>query len=139
MIKNSNDISKIYEKFPDQNPNPVMRSSETGDILYFNDPAVKIIQYWEQVKDRLFPKSFFDNVKKSKQKLAESSFEIRTDKKFFLVKSVYVEELKSYNKELLDKIQINKGFNVINIPIYRIKLTTDYETLLKKYESIIDI
>ena len=43
------------------------------------------------------------------------------------------------NKELLDKIQINKGFNVINIPIYRIKLTTDYETLLKKYESIIDI
>ena len=37
MIKNSNDISKIYEKFPDQNPNPVMRSSATGDILYFND------------------------------------------------------------------------------------------------------
>lgn len=97
MIKNSNDISKIYEKFPDQNPNPVMRSSEKGDILYFNNPAIKIIQYWEQVKDRSFPKSFFDNVKKSKQKLAESSFEIRTDKKFFLVKSVYVEELKSYN------------------------------------------
>ncbi|MDA9991715.1 adenylate/guanylate cyclase domain-containing protein [Candidatus Marinimicrobia bacterium] len=97
MIKNSNDISKIYEKFPDQNPNPVMRSSEKGDILYFNNPAIKIIQYWEQVKDRSFPKSFFDNVKKSKQKLAESSFEIRTEKKFFLVKSVYVEELKSYN------------------------------------------
>lgn len=97
MIKNSNDISKIYEKFPDQNPNPVMRSSEKGDILYFNNPAIKIIQYWEQVKDRSFPKSFFDNVKKSKQKLTESSFEIRTDKKFFLVKSVYVEELKSYN------------------------------------------
>ena len=97
MIKNSNDISKIYEKFPDQNPNPVMRSSEKGDILYFNNPAIKIIQYWEQVKDRSFPKSFFDNVKKSKQKLAESSFEIRTDKKLFLVKSVYVEELKSYN------------------------------------------
>ena len=97
MIKNSNDISKIYEKFPDQNPNPVMRSSEKGDILYFNNPAIKIIQYWEQVKDRSFPKSFFDNVKKSKQKLAESSFEIRTDKNFFLVKSVYVEELKSYN------------------------------------------
>ena len=97
MIKNSNDISKIYEKFPDQNPNPVMRSSEKGDILYFNNPAIKIIQYWEQVKDRSFPKGFFDNVKKSKQKLAESSFEIRTDKKLFLVKSVYVEELKSYN------------------------------------------
>ena len=62
-----------------------MRSSEKGDILYFNNPAIKIIQYWEQVKDRSFPKSFFDNVKKSKQKLAESSFEIRTDKKLFLV------------------------------------------------------
>ena len=68
MIKNSNNISKIYEKFPDQNPNPIMRSSERGDILYFNNPAIKIIQYWEQVKDRSFPKSFFDNVKKSKQK-----------------------------------------------------------------------
>ena len=99
MIKNSNDISKIYEKFPDQNPNPVMRSSETGDILYFNDPAVKIIQYWEQVKDRSFPKSFFDNVKKSKQKLAESSFEIRTDKKFFLVTLTFNFKLSFMNSE----------------------------------------
>ena len=39
-MNTNNEIIKIFEKFPDQNPNPVMRVSEEGRILYFNKPML---------------------------------------------------------------------------------------------------
>ena len=95
-MNTNNEIIKIFEKFPDQNPNPVMRVSEEGRILYFNKPSIEIIQYWNQVKDKCVPKNIFKNLND------EKDFEIQTDKYHYLVRSVYVEELKSYNVYLQD-------------------------------------
>ena len=53
----TNKISpNIYEKFPDQNPNPVMRVSVLGEILYFNNPSIDIITHWGKVKEQSIPK-----------------------------------------------------------------------------------
>ena len=95
-MNTNNEIIKIFEKFPDQNPNPVMRVSEEGKILYFNKPSVEIIQYWNQVKDKCVPKNIFKNLNDKKD------FEIQTDKYHYLVRSVYVKELSSYNVYLQD-------------------------------------
>ena len=54
-MNTNNEIIKIFEKFPDQNPNPVMRVSEEGRILYFNKPYIEIIQHWNQVKYKRVP------------------------------------------------------------------------------------
>ena len=91
MKNNNNEIINIYERFPDQNPNPVMRVSEKGEILYFNNPSIEIIQSWNQVKDKSVPKNIFKNINN------EKDFEIQTDKYFYMVRSVYVKELISYN------------------------------------------
>ena len=104
-MNTNNEIIKIFEKFPDQNPNPVMRVSEEGKILYFNKPSVEIIQYWNQVKDKCVPKNIFKNLNDKKD------FEIQTDKYHYLVRSVYVKELSSYNVYLQD-ITAKNNFNV---------------------------
>jgi class 3 adenylate cyclase len=44
----------VLRKFPDQNPNPVLRMSLTGELLYFNPGATFIIQEWNvKIGDRL--------------------------------------------------------------------------------------
>ena len=96
-MKTNKVSSNIYEKFPDQNPNPVIRLSVTGEILYFNTPSIDIITHWGTVKDKTIPKSIFQKIKKSKKEANELSFEIQTDKNFYILKSVYVKELDSYN------------------------------------------
>ena len=103
----------IYEKFPDQNPNPVMRVSVSGEILYFNNPSIDIITHWGKVKEQSIPKSIFQKIEKSKKEIDEVNFEIQTDKNFYLVKSVYVKELDSYNIYFQDislKVQYDLTF-----------------------------
>ena len=37
---------KVINKFPDKNPNPVMRISKNGELNYFNDASNYIIRNW---------------------------------------------------------------------------------------------
>ena len=62
----TNKVSQnIYEKFPDQNPNPVMRVSVLGEILYFNNPSIDIITFWGKVNELSVPKSIFQKIENS--------------------------------------------------------------------------
>ena len=119
----------IYEKFPDQNPNPVMRVSVSGEILYFNNPSIDIITHWGKVKEQSIPKNIFQKIEKSKKEIDEINFEIQTDKNFYLVKSVYVKELDSYNiyfQDITAKKIISKFPNQNPNPVMQV----DFEGLL---------
>ena len=37
---------KTIDKFPDQNPNPVLRVTESGTLIYFNEAASIIVKYY---------------------------------------------------------------------------------------------
>ena len=43
MKKNNIELLKILEKFPDENPNPVVRFSGDGILLYSNKGSEEII------------------------------------------------------------------------------------------------
>ena len=110
MLKKDSELIKVLEKFPDQNPNPVLRFSDKGVLLYYNDPSEPIISAWKiKINDKAH-KSFLDNLKNTIAE-HENSFEINIEQKIFLLKAVYIKELDCINiygtditaKKVIDK------------------------------------
>ena len=96
MNKNNKNLDSLYKKFPDQNPNPILRLSVDGRLKYYNQPSKPIINYFslkmnEKVKDDLF---IHVNPTLSKK---EHEFEIKLEFTFYSFKCVYVEELNGIN------------------------------------------
>ena len=46
MSQKNSQLIKILEKFPDQNPNPVLRFSEQGTLMYYNESSKNIVDEW---------------------------------------------------------------------------------------------
>ncbi len=96
MPKKDSQLIKVLEKFPNQNPNPVLRFSDKGVLLYYNNPSEPIINAWKiKIKDKPH-KNFLDKLKKTISE-GENSFEINVEQKIFLLKAVYVKELDCIN------------------------------------------
>ena len=96
MPKKDSQLIKVLEKFPNQNPNPVLRFSDKGVLLYYNNPSEPIINAWKiKINDKQH-KNFLDNLKKTIAE-GENSFEINVEQKIFLLKAVYVKELDCIN------------------------------------------
>ncbi len=96
MNKNNKNLYNLYKKFPDQNPNPILRLSVDGRLEYYNQPSKPIINYFslkmnEKVNDDLF---IHVNPTLSKK---EHEFEIKLEFTFYSFKCVYVEELNGIN------------------------------------------
>ena len=47
MIQENEQLVKVLQKFPDQNPNPVLRFSDKGVLQYYNSPSEPIINAWK--------------------------------------------------------------------------------------------
>ena len=96
-MKNKQDLIKIYEKFPDQNPSPVMRCSGSRVLLYFNRAASLIVAQWKINVDQKIPQNFFQDINNARTIKNGSDFEIVAEKLVFSVKAIYVSELDSFN------------------------------------------
>ena len=46
MANDDKKLIKILKKFPDQNPNPVIRISDKGMLEYFNNPSIEIVEFY---------------------------------------------------------------------------------------------
>ena len=46
MSDSNKNLIDILKKFPDQNPNPVMRVSGSGILKYYNKPSAPIIKFY---------------------------------------------------------------------------------------------
>ena len=111
MKKNNRELLKILEKFPDENPNPVMRFSGNGTLLYSNKGSEEIIKAWGISISEKATTDIIDKLMPSKNDRAEQNFEISIIKKTFLLKAVYVEELDCinvYGSDITARKVINK-------------------------------
>jgi len=96
MIEKNEQLIKVLEKFPDQNPNPVLRFSNKGVLQYYNNPSETIINAWNiKINDKP-NKDFLDNLIKTVED-HENSFEINVEEETFFLKAFYIEELDSIN------------------------------------------
>ena len=94
MSKHNKHIINLLKKFPDQNPNPVIRLSKDGILEYFNNPSKDIINYYNFKLKNKISDIFLHHLKETISK-NEHSFEIKLEHSSFYFKAVYIEELKS--------------------------------------------
>ncbi|MBT5748248.1 MAG: adenylate/guanylate cyclase domain-containing protein [Candidatus Marinimicrobia bacterium] len=122
MIQENEQLDKVLQKFPDQNPNPVLRFSDKGVLQYYNSPSEPIIDAWKiNINDKP-NKEFLDKLKITLAE-NENSFEINVDSKSFLLKAVYIKELSSinvYGTDITAKKAIDKFPDQNPNPVMRI-------------------
>tara|TARA_Y100000591_G_scaffold276634_1_gene253896 strand:- start:80 stop:1471 length:1392 start_codon:yes stop_codon:yes gene_type:complete len=122
MSKHNKHLINLLKKFPDQNPNPVIRLSKDGILEYFNNPSKDIINYYNFKLKNKISDIFLHHLKETLSK-KEHSFEIKLEHSSFYFKAVYIEELKSVNiygtditaKKVIDKFPDSNPNPVIRI------------------------
>ena len=122
MSNHNKHIINLLKKFPDQNPNPVIRISKDGILEYFNKPSKDIISYYNFKLKNKISDIFLHHLEETISK-NEHSFEIRIKNSSFYFKAVYIVELKSVNiygtditaKKVIDKFPDSNPNPVIRI------------------------
>ena len=92
---------KVIDKFPDSNPNPVMRINSKGKLDYFNKSSLHIINNLDLSVKSNMPKEILDKILTER-----NEFEIEIAGKHYLFNSVKVEEFDFfllYGTDITDK------------------------------------
>ena len=115
-------LISLLKKFPDQNPNPVIRLSENGILEYYNSPSRKIIEFYGLKLENKINDVFLKHLNHTILN-KEHSFEIQLKNSSFHFNAIYIKELKSVNiygtdvtaKKVIDKFPDSNPNPVIRI------------------------
>ena len=125
MTNENENIIKVLKKFPDKNPNPVLRFDENSNLIYYNSPSEIIVKALKVKINEKPDKEFKSNLDEA-LKNGENSFEFFAQKKIFNLKAVYVHELNCFNvygTEITAKKVIDKFPDSNPNPVMRISST----------------
>ena len=110
MSDRDKNLIDILKKFPDQNPNPVIRVSGNGILEYYNHPSESIIKFYDLKINKKVGNDLMDHINLAISKKVHS-FEVKLESLSYSFKCVYVEELNGINiygtditaKKVIDK------------------------------------
>jgi len=91
------DVSDTKGFFPDQNPNPVLRMSDTGVLTYANSSAEPILRAWGIAVDDRLPDATVAALRRAAALSPAGSIEVVHERQTFDVLSIHVAELDAYN------------------------------------------
>ncbi len=74
--KKTEEQLRIAAKFPDQNPNPVLRISSTGQILYANSPSSLLLASWNTQVGEWLPETWMNQITEITIGKVQKEFEI---------------------------------------------------------------
>ena len=122
MAEYDKNLIDIYKKFPDQNPNPILRLSIEGILEYHNRPSKHIINFFGLKIHKKVNQSFLKHIHPTLSK-KEHTFEMQVESSFFTFKCIYVEEINGINiygtditaRKVIDKFPDNNPNPVLRI------------------------
>ena len=133
MSINDKELINLLKKFPDQNPNPVIRISKDGILEYFNKPSKDIIKYYGLSLKGKIHDQILIHLNQALRKL-KHNFELKINSTSFQFKAIYIEGLKSvniYGTDITAKKVIDKFPDSNPNPVIRI----DYGGFVKYFNS----
>ncbi len=83
--KQAEDTIRRLARFPTENPNPVMRISKVGNVLYANESAHKALTVWKLVEGKPAPEMLMDHVRDVFDTRRTKSFEISCGDRIYIV------------------------------------------------------
>ena len=122
MSINDKELINLLKKFPDENPNPVIRISKDGILEYFNTPSKDIIKYYGLSLKEKIPDQILTHLNQTLRK-SKHNFELKINSSSFQFKAIYIEGLQSVNiygtditaKKVIDKFPDSNPNPVIRI------------------------
>ena len=90
MSINDKELIKLLKKFPDQNPNPVIRISKDGILEYFNKPSKDIIKYYGLSLKEKIPDQILTHLNQTLRK-SKHNFELKINSSSFQFKAIYIQ------------------------------------------------
>jgi len=133
MSINDKELINLLKKFPDQNPNPVIRVSKDGILEYFNKPSKDIIKYYGLSLKNKINDQILIHLKQALTNI-EHNFELKINSTSFQFKAIYIQELHSvniYGTDITAKKVIDKFPDSNPNPVIRI----DYRGIVKYFNS----
>ena len=88
---------RVLTKFPDQNPNPVMKASDEGKLIYANPASELIIRFWELEIGDLLPEEIQKHISQCINSDEVHHTDIQIGPKTFSFNMVYVKEFSFVN------------------------------------------
>ena len=82
---------KVIDKFPDSNPNPVLRIDSSGVLNYFNKASTYMVNKLSIGLNKKLPKNIFYKISNQKEK-----FELEIGEKYYLFHFVKIHEFNFY-------------------------------------------
>jgi PAS domain S-box-containing protein len=108
-LKKSEEKIRILSRFPDENPNPVMRISSRGEILFANPASGILLQMWGRKVGQVLPRAFKKMVLEVMQNKQNKEVEITCGERIFsILLAPIVEEnyINFYSRDITDRKQI---------------------------------
>ncbi len=82
--------AKNLAKFPSENPNPVLRVSKNGTVLYANKASRPLLKKWKCKQGKLIPKTMARLMKEVRDSLTNKEIEVDCMDRIFLLQLVYL-------------------------------------------------
>jgi class 3 adenylate cyclase len=83
---------KVVARFPDQNPNPVLRINGQGRLLYANEASAPIVRTLGATVGELLPREICDRIIAAADGTSGESLEVSGEGRTFLIKPVWIHE-----------------------------------------------
>ncbi|HEU4746471.1 MAG TPA: PAS domain S-box protein, partial [Anaerolineales bacterium] len=81
--KNIQNEIAVISRMPEENPNPVMRLTPDGNVLYANGPSQQLLYAWEQQLDQPIPEELKQHVAEAFDANSRQEIEIKHKEKIF--------------------------------------------------------
>ena len=133
MSINDKELINLLKKFPDQNPNPVIRISKDGILEYFNQPSKDIVKYYGLSLKNKINDQILIHLNQALTNI-EHNFELKINSTSFQFKAIYIQQLHSvniYGTDITAKKVIDKFPDSNPNPVIRI----DYRGIVKYFNS----
>ncbi len=101
--------ARSLAKFPGENPNPVLRISKNGRIMYANKAADPLLQLWDKQVDQHLPDDISDLVRKIKALGADDCIEIKCKDRYYSMVVAVIPEYDYINIYARDMTEVKNA------------------------------
>lgn len=124
---------RLMSRMPAENPHPVMRVTVEGEILYANDAARPLLDFWERTSGHRLPRDLRIRLHEAFRAGSKQTFEIVFDDRLLLATIAPIVEggyINVYGTEITDRKEAEER---LRISQNRLRLVTDSLPALISY------
>jgi len=85
--KQIEDEIRNVSRLPTENPNPVMRLTSDGKVLFANDSSVSLLKFWEQQNDQSIPEELRNRIAEAFASGSRKQIEIEHNERIFFLRT----------------------------------------------------